>query len=199
MGPCLKPAPHATLPRSFHLDGFDNDVYRSLAGFAREHGLIKRGKTLDEKVFFEFHWAYFFRVFADGTTGTGTGTGTGTSETAERLWAAAPHVARGFRALMSTVKRTPEDEYLGPPLQRGDGDADGDGGGSSDASRTRTLGARLTLAEMTAFSKVRGGRGTQRGRYTYVRFTSDNHAYTHIQLYTNTRTRTRTTHNILPG
>lgn len=56
----------SSLPRTFELGGFHNDVYRSLAGFAREHGLIKRGKTLDEKAFFEFHWAYFFRVFAVG-------------------------------------------------------------------------------------------------------------------------------------
>lgn len=70
-----KPMPHSALPRTFHLAGFDNDVYRSLAGFARERGLIKRGKTLDEKAFFEFHWAYFFRVFAEGS-------GTGTTETA---------------------------------------------------------------------------------------------------------------------
>jgi hypothetical protein len=104
---------YTALPKTFALEGFDNDVFRSLAGFAREHGLIKRGKSLDEKAFFEFHWAFFFRIFGDGAgAGTGTGTvhplwhrGIGASG---HLGIGAPHVARGFRALMATAKQTPK-------------------------------------------------------------------------------------------
>ena len=38
------------------LTAFRNDVFRSLGGFARLNGLLKRGKTLEDLLFFEFQW-----------------------------------------------------------------------------------------------------------------------------------------------
>ena len=101
--------PPERLPKSFTLHAFDNDTYRSLAGFAREHGLIKRGKSLEEKTFFEFHWAHFFRCFA-GDSGPGEDT---RAVAGAGLWGEALHISRAFQALMATVISTPNSEYSG--------------------------------------------------------------------------------------
>eukprot|EP00854_Cymbomonas_tetramitiformis_P004394 gene4394-5403_t len=42
---------HKLLPKTFHIQEFRNDVYRSMGGFARKH---------KDKLFFEFRWGYFF-------------------------------------------------------------------------------------------------------------------------------------------
>jgi hypothetical protein len=49
--------PIAKLPKVFVLSAFRNDVYRSMGGFARVFDVLKRGKELDDRLFFEFRCA----------------------------------------------------------------------------------------------------------------------------------------------
>merc|ERR1711884_46681 len=51
---------YSSLPKRFHIRDFRNDIYRSIGGFARRFKLLKRGKSLDDRLFFEFRWGYFF-------------------------------------------------------------------------------------------------------------------------------------------
>ena len=53
-------SPIASLPKDFTLSSFRNDVYRSMGGFARVYDVLKRGKELDDLLFFEFRWGFFF-------------------------------------------------------------------------------------------------------------------------------------------
>lgn len=48
------------LPKDFTLSSFRNDVYRSMGGFARVYDVLKRGKELEDLLFFEFRWGFFF-------------------------------------------------------------------------------------------------------------------------------------------
>jgi hypothetical protein len=50
----------ANLPVDFSLSSFRNDIYRSMGGFARVYEVLKRGKELDDMLFFEFRWGFFF-------------------------------------------------------------------------------------------------------------------------------------------
>lgn len=52
--------PTERLPLDFVLSSFRNDVFRSMGGFARVFGLLRRGKELDDTLFFEFRWGYLF-------------------------------------------------------------------------------------------------------------------------------------------
>ena len=49
-----------SLPKDFALSSFRNDVYRSMGGFARVYDVLKRGKELEDLLFFEFRWGFFF-------------------------------------------------------------------------------------------------------------------------------------------
>jgi hypothetical protein len=60
--------PIAKLPKNFALSAFRNDVYRSMGGFARVFDVLKRGKELDDRLFFEFRWGYFFWIHRKGAT-----------------------------------------------------------------------------------------------------------------------------------
>ena len=60
--------PIAKLPKTFSLSAFRNDVYRSMGGFARVFDVLKRGKELDDRLFFEFRWGYFFWIHRKGAT-----------------------------------------------------------------------------------------------------------------------------------
>lgn len=48
------------LPKTFNMRDYHNDIYRSMAGFARVHRVLKRPKNLEARLFFEFKWGYFF-------------------------------------------------------------------------------------------------------------------------------------------
>lgn len=48
------------LPLDFALSSFRNDIYRSMGGFARVYEVLKRGKELDDMLFFEFRWGCAF-------------------------------------------------------------------------------------------------------------------------------------------
>ncbi len=50
----------SSLPKDFTLSSFRNDVYRSMGGFARVYDVLKRGKELEDLLFFEFRWGFFF-------------------------------------------------------------------------------------------------------------------------------------------
>ena len=63
--------PIAKLPKTFNLSAFRNDVYRSMGGFARVFDVLKRGKELDDRLFFEFRWGYFFWIHRKGTRAPG--------------------------------------------------------------------------------------------------------------------------------
>jgi len=52
--------PIDSIPKTFAISAFRNDVYRSMGGFARVYGVLKRGKELDDRLFFEFRWGYMF-------------------------------------------------------------------------------------------------------------------------------------------
>ena len=92
---------------------------------------------MEEKAFFEFHWAFFIRLFS-GPDGT--------------LWLGSPHVARGFGRLMATAKQTPASEFLGRTHEDGEG---GDEGRSSLATHASDYdgGGSVTLGELIAFSE----------------------------------------------
>jgi len=55
------------LPLDFALSSFRNDIYRSMGGFARVYEVLKRGKELDDMLFFEFRWgcAFFSPFFGN--------------------------------------------------------------------------------------------------------------------------------------
>ncbi len=57
--------PIAKLPKVFVLSAFRNDVYRSMGGFARVFDVLKRGKELDDRLFFEFRCAPGARASRD--------------------------------------------------------------------------------------------------------------------------------------
>ena len=46
-------------PQDFDITNFRNDLYRSIGGFLRVYDVLKRGKTLEDTLFFEFRWGYF--------------------------------------------------------------------------------------------------------------------------------------------
>eukprot|EP00241_Pyramimonas_parkeae_P002062 CAMPEP_0114253312 /NCGR_PEP_ID=MMETSP0058-20121206/16319_1 /TAXON_ID=36894 /ORGANISM="Pyramimonas parkeae, CCMP726" /LENGTH=490 /DNA_ID=CAMNT_0001367337 /DNA_START=270 /DNA_END=1742 /DNA_ORIENTATION=+ len=50
----------SALPKTFAIQEFHNDIYRSMGGFARVHRVLKRPKSLEGRLFFEFKWGYFF-------------------------------------------------------------------------------------------------------------------------------------------
>ena len=56
----------AELPVDFSLSSFRNDIYRSMGGFARVYEVLKRGKELDDMLFFEFRWGFFFWLHRNG-------------------------------------------------------------------------------------------------------------------------------------
>lgn len=84
------------LPENFELSSFRNDVFRSLGGFARKFGVLKRGKSLEERLFFEFQWGYFFWLHRSDKYG---------------LWPSA-ELSRGFDRLMTMIENTDQDEYI---------------------------------------------------------------------------------------
>lgn len=51
---------HSKLPKDYRITSFRNDIYRSIGGFLRTHDVLKRGKRLSDRAFFEFKWGYFF-------------------------------------------------------------------------------------------------------------------------------------------
>ena len=53
----------------FELSAFRNDVYRSMGGFARVYDVLKRGKELDDRLFFEFRWGFFFWIHRNDSFG----------------------------------------------------------------------------------------------------------------------------------
>ena len=55
----------SNLPKDYRLTSFRNDIYRSIGGFLRAHDVLKRGKTLADRLFFEFRWGYFFWLHRD--------------------------------------------------------------------------------------------------------------------------------------
>ena len=61
--------PIAKLPKVFVLSAFRNDVYRSMGGFARVFDVLKRGKELDDRLFFEFRWGFFFWIHRNDSFG----------------------------------------------------------------------------------------------------------------------------------
>jgi hypothetical protein len=85
------------IPQNFELSSFRNDVFRSLGGFARKFGILKRGKSLEDRLFFEFQWGYFFWLHRSDKYG---------------LWPS-PELARGFDRLMTMIESTDQDEYIG--------------------------------------------------------------------------------------
>ena len=84
------------LPKNFELSSFRNDVFRSLGGFARKFGVLKRGKSLEDRLFFEFQWGYFFWLHRSDKY---------------RLWPSA-ELSRGFDRLMTMIENTDKDEYI---------------------------------------------------------------------------------------
>jgi len=55
-----------SIPKDFTLCSFRNDVYRSMGGFARVYDVLKRGKELEDLLFFEFRWGFFFWLHRNG-------------------------------------------------------------------------------------------------------------------------------------
>ena len=43
---------HSVLPTSFDITAFRNDLYRSIGGYLRVYGVLKRGRTLEDRLFF---------------------------------------------------------------------------------------------------------------------------------------------------
>ena len=88
---------YSDIPKSFNLTAFRNDVYRSLGGFARRYKLLKRGKMLEDKLFFEFQWGYFFWLHRND---------------AYALWPSS-QLQRGFDRLLKMIEQTDDSEYIG--------------------------------------------------------------------------------------
>jgi len=88
---------HESIPKSFELQAFRNDIFRSLGGFCRKGKLLKRGKMLEEKLFFEFQWGYFFWLHRND---------------AYALWPSS-QLQRGFDRLLSMIEQTDDSEYIG--------------------------------------------------------------------------------------
>jgi len=57
------------LPLTFNMTEYNNDVYRSMGGFARLNNVLKRPKNLQARLFFEFKWGYFFNVHQNDDLG----------------------------------------------------------------------------------------------------------------------------------
>ena len=83
---------------SWYTSAFRNDIFRSLGGFARKAKLLKRGKMLEEKLFFEFQWGYFFLA---------------SSKRRVHALARRPQLQRGFNRLLTMIEQTDESEYIG--------------------------------------------------------------------------------------
>lgn len=88
---------HDAIPTSFDLTSFRNDIFRSLGGFCRKQKLLKRGKMLEEKLFFEFQWGYFFWLHRND---------------AYALWPSS-QLQRGFNRLLTMIEQTDDSEYIG--------------------------------------------------------------------------------------
>ena len=54
------------LPTGFDLRLYRNDLYRSMGGFCRKYGVLERGTTLEDRLFFEFRWGYLFWLNRNG-------------------------------------------------------------------------------------------------------------------------------------
>jgi len=89
--------PPSAIPTSFELTAFRNDIFRSLGGFARKAKLLKRGKMLEEKLFFEFQWGYFFWLHRNDEYA---------------LWPSS-QLQRGFNRLLTMIEQTDDSEYIG--------------------------------------------------------------------------------------
>jgi len=88
---------HESIPKSFELQAFRNDIFRSLGGFCRKAKLLKRGKMLEDKLFFEFQWGYFFWLHRND---------------AYALWPSS-QLQRGFDRLLAMIEQTDDSEYIG--------------------------------------------------------------------------------------
>mmetsp|Transcript_2115 Transcript_2115/g.13769 ORF Transcript_2115/g.13769 Transcript_2115/m.13769 type:complete len:298 (+) Transcript_2115:63-956(+) len=84
------------MPKEIDLEHFRNDIYRSLGGFARTHNILQRGKTLDERLFFEFRWGYFFWLHRNNEFG---------------LWPD-ERLHRGWLRMMNVVRDIDMTEYM---------------------------------------------------------------------------------------
>jgi len=57
------------LPSGFDINGYHNDIYRSMGGFARVYNVLVRPKNLEARLFFEFKWGYFFYTHSEDAYG----------------------------------------------------------------------------------------------------------------------------------
>eukprot|EP00899_Mesostigma_viride_P027407 jgi/Mesvir1/7851/Mv11786-RA.1 len=85
-----------TLPKSWCISAFRNDVYRSMGGFARQYKILARGEKLEDKLFFEFKWGYFIWLHRDDEFG---------------LWPD-ERIYRGWKRLKEMVEALDMQEYM---------------------------------------------------------------------------------------
>ena len=87
----------SNLPTDFTLCSFRNDIFRSMGGFARVYEVLKRGKELDDMLFFEFRWGFFFWLHRNDTFS---------------LWSD-KRLLRGFQRCVQLVSSIDSEEYAG--------------------------------------------------------------------------------------